>query len=121
MDVFCNYLVTGMCEESDDDTDGDDDVGDLEVAAPTLEHRRLAREGALERSLASRLSSQFIGCEGPSQLLENNELAFLQLVWPTSLCELIAVETNRYAQQNNCFKWVDGIPMKFGYSWGLLF
>ena len=31
----------------------------------------------------------------------------MQLVWPTSLCELIAVETNRYAQQNNHPKWVD--------------
>jgi len=39
--------------------------------------------------------------------LSSNELAFVQLVWPTSLCELIAVETNRYAKQNNCPKWVD--------------
>ena len=57
---------------------------------------------ALERSLASGLYPQFIGCEGPSQLLhpsENNEFAFLQMVWPTSLCEVIG--------QNNRPKWVD--------------
>ena len=29
------------------------------------------------------------------------------LLWPTSLRELIAVETNRYARQNNRPKWVD--------------
>ena len=58
----------------------------------------------------SGLYPQFIGCEGPSQLLdlsENNELAFLQLVSQTSIRELTAVETNRYAHQNNHPKWVD--------------
>ena len=38
----------------------------------------------------------------------------MQLVWPKSLRELIVVETNRYAQQNNHPMWV------YGYSWGLL-
>ena len=51
----------------------------------------------------------------------------MQLVWPTSLCELIAVETNRYAQQNNRPKWVDvstdevwiflGIVVLMGIYW----
>ena len=107
--------MTGICEESDcdiddDDDDDDDDLSDLEGAAPTPKRRRLAREEALERSLASGLYPQFSGCEGPSQFLdpsENNELAFVQLVWPTSLCELIAVETNRYARQKKRPKWVD--------------
>ena len=75
--------------------------------ALTPKCRRLAREEALDQSLASGLYPQFSGCEGPSQVLdpsENNELVFLQLVWPTSLCELIAVETNGY---NNHPKWVD--------------
>ena len=58
-----------------------------------------------------------------SQLLdpsENNELAFVQLVWPTSLCELIAVETNRYAQQNNCPKWVDVSTADFWIFLGIV-
>ena len=45
------------------------------------------------------------GCEG--SYLISDELAFVQLVRPTCLCEVIAVETNRYAQQNNHPKWVD--------------
>ena len=56
---------------------------------------------------AIRLYPQFSGCEGPSQLLDPSDNDELALVWPTSLCELIAIETNRYAQQNNCPKWVD--------------
>ena len=118
-----------MCEESDDDTvggdDGDDEVGDLEGMASTSKHRRLAREGALERSLVLGLYPQFIGCEGLSQLLdpsENNELAFLQLVWPTSLCELIAVETD--IGMHSKITILSGlmlVPMKFEYSWGLLY
>ena len=77
--------VTGVCHN-----DGDDDR-DLEG---TPKCQRLTREEVLERSLASGLYPQFIGCDGPSQLLdphENDELAFLQLV------EQIAVETSRYA------------------------
>ena len=116
MEVFAKLslsisLITGISEESEDDTDdGDDADDDVEGAAPTPERQRLAREEALERSLASGLYPQFIGYEGPSQPLDprkNNELAFLQLVWPTSLCELVAVESNKYAHQNNHPKWVD--------------
>ena len=31
----------------------------------------------------------------------------MQLVWLYALCELIAIENNRHAQQKNCPKWVD--------------
>ena len=88
-------LLTGICEESDcdiDDGDDDDnnDLSDMEGAAPTPKRQRLAREEALQRLLASGLYPQFSGCEGLSQLLdpcENDELTFVQLVWPTSLLE----------------------------------
>ena len=63
-------LVTGICE---DDTDDGDDVSDLEGVAPTPTHRRLARKEVLERSLTSGLYPQFIGCEGPYQLLDPSE------------------------------------------------
>ena len=46
--MFCKLsisLVTSRCEQSNDDTDGgddgDDDVGDLEGAAPTPKHQKL--------------------------------------------------------------------------------
>ena len=65
---------TVICEESDCDiNDGDDDDNDLsnlEGAAPTAECRRLARGEALERSFASGLYPQLSGCERPSQLLD---------------------------------------------------
>ena len=87
-------LMTGIREESDRDIDGDDDddndLSDLEGAPKRC---RLARKDALR--MITCIWPQF---SGPSQY----ELA---LVWPTSLCELIAAETNRYAQQNNRPKW----------------
>ena len=50
-------LETGISEndtnDGDDDDDDNDDVSDLEGAAPTPKLQRLAREEALERSLAS--------------------------------------------------------------------
>ena len=64
--------MTGICEESDCDID-DDDISDLEGAAPTPQRWKLAREEALERSLASGLYPQFSGCEGPSQFLDPSE------------------------------------------------
>ena len=53
--------MTGICEESDcniddgNDDDDDDNLSDLEDAARTPKRWRLAREEALERSLASGL------------------------------------------------------------------
>lgn len=59
------FLITGMYEVSH--CDGDDDL-DLEGVEPTPNHQRLAREGALEQSLASRLYPQFSDCEERLQL-----------------------------------------------------
>ena len=98
--------MTDICEESDYDFDNgkDDDYDELEGAAPTSKRRRIAWEEDLQQPLASELCPQFSECEGPFQFLdpnENDELAFVQLVWPTFLCELIGV------QQNNHPIWVD--------------
>ena len=73
--------------------DGDDDLSDQEGMAPVPKWWRPAREVALQLLLVSGFYPQFSGCEGLSQLLvpsENKELEFMQLVWPTSLCELRA-------------------------------
>ena len=35
----------------------------------------------------------------------NSEFEYLQQLWPCSLCELIALETNRYAMQKGRSKW----------------
>ena len=53
---------------------------------------------------------EFTGMEGPTDDTDpkdNRALDFLKLVWPSALCELIAIETNRYAAQNATSDWSD--------------
>ena len=45
--------------------------------------------------------TQFIGCEGPSQLLDPSETMSLPSCSWFGQHLYVAVETNRYAQQNN--------------------
>ena len=48
------------------------------------------------------------GIEGPSHDInpgDSNVLDYLSLLWPTTLCELIAVETNRYDLQRGVANW----------------
>ena len=47
---------------------------------------------------------------GPSQDLnpkDSSPFDFLSLLWPASLCALIAMETNRYACQKRAPNWHD--------------
>lgn len=78
--------MIGICEESDDDCD--DDLCDLEGAAHPPKCRRLAKERALNDHLHSGFTDSLAGVrDRPSYLYypsENNKLAFLQFVWPTS-------------------------------------
>ena len=81
--IFMIHLYDDS-EESDCDVDDGDDMTMILVIWKEwhlpLKHRRLAREEALEWSLASGLYPQFSGCEGLSQVLnpvENNELTFV--------------------------------------------
>ena len=51
-----------------------------------------------------------MGIEGPSNDAnpgDSNALDYLSLPWPATLCELIALETNRYALQRGVAKWRD--------------
>ena len=43
----------------------------------------------------------------------NSAFEYLQQLWPCSLCELIALETNRYAMQKGRFKWNNTTTWKF--------
>ena len=90
MEVFAKLslsisLITDISEESDDDTDdsddADDDVSDLEGAAPTPKHQRLAREEALERSLASGLYPQFIVRDRHSHLIQVKTMSLHSCSW----------------------------------------
>ena len=51
-----------------------------------------------------------MGIEGPSNDAnpgDSNALDYLSLLWPATLCELIVLETNRYALQRGVAKWRD--------------
>ena len=91
-------------EEGNLETDeGSSDDDALDGAAPTLKRRKFAcLDKALEASLSSGLYPTFQGIHGPAQDLDpkdNDALEYLRLLWPESLCELIALETDRYANQ----------------------
>ena len=90
-----------------DEESSDDDA--LDGAAPTPKRRKFARDKALEASLGSGLYPTFQGIHGPAQDLnpkDNDALEYLRLLWPESLCELIALETDRYANQKGVTNWV---------------
>ena len=78
--------------------------------APTLKRRRLAREDGLVKALASGLYPEFLGFAGPVNRMDpssDSTLDFLKLLWPDSLSEHIAGETNEYARQVKANNWVD--------------
>ena len=93
--------------ESENESNGDDIV---DGAAPTPKRCRLARVDGLLKALPSGLYPKFLGVTGPvSHIdpLDSSSLDFLTVLWPDSLCEHIAVETNMYARQEGGKNWVD--------------
>ena len=116
-----DFLEDFEDEEDEDTADDDDDGSDFEdeedviseceeLGVPTAKRRKLANDEALELSLHSGLYPEYLGVEGPYTFLDpasNDALDYLLLMWPEALCELIVVETNRYAYQKKAKKWVD--------------
>ena len=75
---------------------------------PTPKRRKVAQARALKASLDSGLYPKLRGIHGPAQDLapnENSVFEYLLLLWPAALCELIALETNRYANQKGVSNW----------------
>ena len=91
--------------EEDDSDSGDDDS--LDGLAPTPKRRKLASQRGLEKSLKTGLYPKFVGVEGPVEHHNPKEFSALDLLWPSFLCDLIAIETNRYAQQNGRVNFID--------------
>lgn len=88
---------------TDSDSDSDEDN-----VVPTRKHRRVFNEEALQLSLHSGRYPEFLGVEGPrdrNDPQETSPLEYLFLLWPETLCEVIAVETNRYGRRLS--DWVD--------------
>ena len=76
--------------------------------APTPKRRKHAREEALKASLHSGRYPTFQGVEGPTNDLDpttSSAFEYLELVWPNSLCDLMALETNKYAVQKGVSNW----------------
>ena len=97
-------------EDSEDEESEDSDDECEELGIPTAKRRKLANEEALKLSLSSGLYPQYLGIEGPFMPRDPTSfdaLDFLKLMWPEALCELIVVETNRYAAQKKAKNWVD--------------
>ena len=95
-------------EEEVEEEEEEEGESELEGMAPTPKRRKLARETALKVSLQSGLYPVFRGLEGPAHDINpgnSNALDYLLLLWPASLCELIALETNRYALQRGIASW----------------
>ena len=83
---------------------------DLNGATPSPKQLKYAKEIALSASLNSGHYPSYLGIEGPTQDClpgETSALEFLLLLWPESLRELIAVETDRYAHQRGVCHWKD--------------
>ena len=81
---------------------------DLDGMAPTSKRRKFAQRTALHASLHSGRYPHFLGVHGPTHNLNpcvSNAMEYLLLLWPASLCELMAVETDRYAFQKGASSW----------------
>ena len=66
------------------------------------------RELGLKAALHSGLYPTYVGIEGPTQDIppsNNTAFEYSLLLWPASLCKLIALETNRYAHQRRICNW----------------
>ena len=119
-----DYLCSSFDEEDDEWCDEEfplldeetaeqylhDNVTGIEGATPTPKRRRVARDAGLAASLSSGHYPVFLGMHGPSQDLnpkDSSPFHFLSLLWPASLCTLIAMETNRYVCQKRAPNWHD--------------
>ena len=103
----CNKCTPFFHPESDNESSGDDIV---DGAAPTPRRRRLARVDGLLKALTSGLYTKFLGVTGPISHFDpfdSSSVDFLKILWPDSLFEHIAVETNTYARKEGATNWVD--------------
>ena len=109
-------------EEDEEEEKEEEEMGsDLEGMAPTPKRRRLANNIAFTASLKSGLYPESLAIHGPSQDLnpnDNSALDYLLLLWPASLCDLIADETDRlsknvtgYAFSFNSLTMLSTMPM----------
>ena len=118
--VMIVMVVALMTDDDSSDDDGNGSDGSLEGVAPTPKRRKHAREEALTASLNSGHYPTFQGVESSTNDLDpttSSAFEYLEIVWPSSLCELMALETNRYAVQKGVSNWENTTHMKCGRTW----
>ena len=106
--LFCVFFCFFLESDSSPSDSEDESELQLDGVTPTPKRLKLARESALKASLNSGLYPDYKGIEGPTQdnpPSENNAFDYFVLLWPASLCELLALETDRYAQQKGVCNW----------------
>ena len=112
-DEVSDYSDDNDVDSTDDSAEEDDnsvEESDLEGMAPTTKRCKVARGKALSASLKLGKYPTFLGMHGPTQQVNPNDgsvLDYLLMLWPAALCQLIAVETNRYALQRGVSGWCD--------------
>lgn len=90
------------------ETEGSDIDADLSL--PAAKRKKLAREDALQKAKSSGKYPEFIGLVGPADELDPSVVScldFVKLLWPNSLCQHIAEQTNLYARQQCAKGWHD--------------
>ena len=97
-------------EEEEEDEEEEEEEEDLDGLPCMSKRKKKASNYALSLSLQSGRYPEFKGIEGPSPIVDPSmsPLELVKLLWPNTLCELIAQETNRYAIVDRKFKnWSD--------------
>ena len=107
---ICLYVVLvfvlSFTDTSDEEEEEDYSVG----VTATPRRRKEAKALALLLSKSSGRYPQFRGLREPAEVTnphDHDALDFVKLVWPSAVCEMLAVEMNRYAAQNQPKGWFD--------------
>lgn len=91
--------------QEDDVVDGEELVDGM---APTPKRIKLAKSDGLKKALSTGKYPHFEGVAGVAEKLDpslHSCIDYVKLLWPDSLCEHIATQTNLYARQQGADNW----------------
>lgn len=108
---FCHlHGAGGVLSDEDDGEFDEEDVDLVDGVFPSRTMLKAFKARALKMSLASGSYPEYKGCEGPylrSDPGSTNPAEFLKKMWPDSLCDVLVLETNRYARSKPRCNWKD--------------
>ncbi len=97
-----------MSDDEDTEDVGEEEDELVDGMAPTPKRRKLAREDGLRKAKSTGKYPEFKGVVGAADKIDPSNTAFIdfvKLLWPDSLCEHIADQTNLYATQCGARNW----------------